>query len=81
MPVPPASVLEKVVQQPVRIRLKDGRDVSGKLMGIDEHLNLVLDDTEETNEDVKRRLGRIVLRGSAIVELRSEGVGGTARPA
>lgn len=69
----PASALEKVLQHPVRILLKDGRELKGRLMGIDEHLNLVLDETEESGPEVQRRLGRIVLRGSSIVELRSEG--------
>lgn len=80
MTVPPAAVLEKVVQQPVRVSLKDGRELWGKLMGIDEHLNLVLDDTVEKGAEVERRLGRVVLRGSAIVDLYSEAPGASARP-
>jgi small nuclear ribonucleoprotein (snRNP)-like protein len=32
-------------------------------------MNLVLDDTEETTEQMTRRLGRIVLRGSNVISL------------
>ncbi|MCI4340683.1 MAG: LSM domain-containing protein, partial [Thermoplasmata archaeon] len=49
--------------------LKDGRALSGRLVGADEHLNLVLDDAQETTENATRRLGRIVLRGSSVVTL------------
>jgi len=79
--VPPAAILEKAVQQTVRIQLKDGRSLKGKLAGMDEHLNVVLDDTEESGPEVSRRLGRIVLRGSSIVELQAEGNRPAARPA
>lgn len=80
MSAPPASVLEKIVPQTVRIRLKDGREMSGRLLGVDEHLNMVLDDTEEAGPEVKRRLGRIVLRGSSVVEVEAQGPSGTGRP-
>ena len=72
MPIPPSAVLEKVVSHAVLVQLKDGRRLHGKLMGIDEHLNLVLDDTEETGAEVRRKLGRIVLRGSSIIDLQSD---------
>ena len=80
MTVPPTAVLEKAVQQTVRVQLKDGRSLKGKLIGIDEHLNLVLDETEESGPEVTRRLGRIVLRGSSIVELSAEGPRTAGRP-
>jgi small nuclear ribonucleoprotein len=66
---PPAALLERVVQQRVILRLKDDRTLAGRLLGCDEHMNLVLDDTEETTEQMTRRLGRIVLRGSNVISL------------
>jgi len=65
----PSQLLERVVQQRVSLLLKDARQLSGKLMGIDEHLNLVLDDADETTAEVTRHLGRVVLRGSNVVTL------------
>lgn len=67
----PMAFLEKALQQPARLLLKDGRRLAGRLSGYDEHLNLVLDDTEETGSEVERRLGRVVVRGSQIVSVTS----------
>lgn len=65
----PAQVLERAVQQRVELRLKDNRTISGRLLGVDEHLNLVLDEAEERSAEQSRRLGRVVLRGSSVVSL------------
>jgi small nuclear ribonucleoprotein len=67
----PAALLERIVQQRVALRLKDARQLSGRLTGVDEHMNLVLDEVEETTESGSRRLGRIVLRGSNVISLHS----------
>jgi len=76
---PPTHLLERVVQQRVTLLLKDSRRLTGKLVGLDEHMNLVLDDAEETAGEVTRRLGRIVLRGSNVVTLHAPGPG-AAKP-
>jgi len=69
MPEPPAHLLERVLQQRVTLVLKDARQLSGRLLGVDEHMNLVLDETEETTPELTRHLGRVVLRGSNVVTL------------
>jgi len=76
----PSQLLERVVQQRVTLLLKDSRQLSGKLVGIDEHLNLVLDDATETTAEISRHLGRVVLRGSNVVTLHAPhpGTGKTA---
>jgi small nuclear ribonucleoprotein len=66
---PPAHLLERMLQQRVSILLKDSQEISGRLIGADEHLNLVLDDAQVTTPEGTRRLGRIVLRGSSVVSL------------
>lgn len=66
---PPAHLLERMLQQRVSILLKEGLEISGRLVGADEHLNLVLDDAQVTQAEGTRRLGRIVLRGSSVVSL------------
>ena len=69
MSTQPAVVLERILQQRVVLQLKDGRQLHGRLLGVDEHLNLVLDETEETGATVTRRLGRVVVRGSNVISL------------
>jgi len=65
----PLDVLEKAVKQKLLLLLKDGRHIEGKLLGYDEYMNLVLDEVEETKDETKRRLGRIILRGSNVVSI------------
>ncbi len=65
----PLAFVERLVEQRVTLRLKDGREIEGRLLGLDEHLNLVLDDGNETTADVSRHLGRLVVRGSNVVSL------------
>jgi len=76
MPDGPAALLERFLDQRVTLVLKDARELVGKLIGADEHMNLVLDDADETAADVRRHLGRVVLRGSNVVS-----VHGPAAPA
>lgn len=65
----PVRLLERVLQQRVTLTLKDGRELSGRLLGVDEHMNLVLDDADETGPETRRRLGRLILRGSNVITL------------
>lgn len=65
----PHQLLEKHLQHQVILTLKDARRLSGRLLGIDEHLNLALDAVEESTAEMTRRLGRVVLRGSNVVSL------------
>ncbi|HTZ61137.1 MAG TPA: LSM domain-containing protein [Thermoplasmata archaeon] len=65
----PTPLLERVLQQRVTLLLKDSRSLSGKLLALDEHMNLVLDDADETTAEASRHLGRVVLRGSNVVSL------------
>ena len=53
----------------VKLLLKDGRHIEGNLIGYDEYMNLVLDEVEESKDENKRRLGRIILRGSNVVSI------------
>jgi small nuclear ribonucleoprotein len=71
MDTPPHALLERMLQQRIILQLKDSRVLTGRLLGADEHMNLVLDEVEETTADVSRRLGRVVLRGSNVVSLHS----------
>ena len=65
----PLTVLEKSLGQHITLLLKDKRVLEGKLTGYDEHMNLVLEDCEETVDDARRRLGLVILRGSNVVSI------------
>lgn len=62
------EILEESLGKAVLIRLKGGKSLRGKLQGFDQHLNLVLEDAEDTTraEDVKR-MGLIIVRGDNVV--------------
>lgn len=67
--VMPLDLLEESLESVFVLTLKDGRNVQGKLVGFDQYMNLVLDDAEETAQEEKRTLGRIVLRGNNIITI------------
>jgi small nuclear ribonucleoprotein len=67
--VMPINILEKSMNKRVSLLLKDGRILEGKLAGFDEFMNLVLDETEETMNDNKRRLNSVILRGNNVVSI------------
>ena len=62
------GILEQNLGKQVIVRLKGGRSLRGKLKGFDQHLNLVLDETDDmtTPENVKK-LGLIIVRGDNVV--------------
>ncbi|MGM0509948.1 MAG: LSM domain-containing protein [Thermoplasmatota archaeon] len=68
----PVTFLNDHLNEKVEILLKDGRVIKGILAGYDDHMNLVLEDTEEETEETKRRVGTIVLRGNNVVTLNPE---------
>ncbi len=69
MPMP-LNALDKAMNRKVQLLLKDRRVLEGTLQGYDEHMNLVLDKTEETDAEGKRRkIGTIVVRGSNVVSI------------
>ena len=65
----PINILEKSMEKRISLLLKDSRVLEGKLVGFDDYMNLVLDDTEETMNDQTRRLGTVVLRGNNVVSI------------
>ena len=69
MPDGPLDVVDRWVDQRVVLRLKDDREIEGKLLGVDDHLNVVLDDANEKAAEASRHLGRVVVRGSNVVAL------------
>jgi len=57
----------------VIVELKNGKQFIGKLIAFDIHINTVLDDAEEReNNELKRKLGRVFIRGDTIVFISPE---------
>ncbi len=65
----PLDVLEKHLEQRMRLILKDGRQLEGDFVGYDQYMNVVLEETEESSDDATRRLGTVVLRGNNVVSM------------
>ena len=66
----PLTALDKSMNRKVQLLLKDRRVLEGNLRGYDDHMNLVLEDTEETDsEGNRRKIGTIVVRGSNVVSI------------
>lgn len=66
----PLDALNQARDQRILVELKNGSQFVGKLRAFDVHLNTVLDDAQEIIDgEVKRNLGRILLRGDTIILL------------
>ena len=63
-----AKILEESLGKFVLVRLRGGKKLRGKLEGFDQHLNLVLAETEDiTNVEKGRKIGTIILRGDNVI--------------
>ena len=65
----PLDLLEKQLSTRLLVTLKDGRTMEGKLVGYDQYMNLVLEETDEKNQDQTRKLGTVVLRGNNVLSM------------
>ena len=67
--VMPTKVLENSMNKKISLLLKDSRVLEGKLIGFDDYMNMVLENTEETFNDEVRRIGTIIIRGNNVVSI------------
>ena len=64
----PLDLIHSSLEKNVLVELRGNRVFRGVLKGYDQHLNLVMADTEElSNDEVFRRIGYIVIRGANVV--------------
>ena len=64
----PFDFLNEAMGKPVLVRLKGTRELRGKLKAFDVHMNIVLEETEELEDDkVVKKIGSMLLRGDNIV--------------
>lgn len=65
----PMKMLEENINKKVALLLKDNRVLEGTLTGYDEYMNMVLSDVQENAEQMTRKLGTVVIRGSNVVRI------------
>ena len=85
MPVTRTSKMLAYVNYRMRVTIADGRQIVGRFMAFDRHMNLVLSDAEEFRKlppkkglseeerQTRRVLGFVLLRGEEVVSLTVEG--------
>ena len=62
------KVLDESINQVVLIKLKGSKTIRGNLLGFDQHMNLLLDQSEEIpSEGDSKELGTIVVRGDNVI--------------
>ena len=62
------KVLDASINKVVLIKLKGGKTIRGNLHGFDQHMNLLLDQSEEIrSEGDSLTLGTIVVRGDNVI--------------
>jgi small nuclear ribonucleoprotein len=62
------KVLDESINKMVLIKLKGNKTIRGNLLGFDQHMNLLLDQTEEVpSEGDSISLGSIVVRGDNVI--------------
>ncbi len=60
-------VLDESIGKVVLIKLKGDKIIRGVLQGFDQHMNILLEESEEVTEESSHKLGTIVLRGDNVI--------------
>jgi len=64
----PLDALNSSRNKKVLVELKNGKQFVGTLKAFDIHINTVLDDAEEREQnELKRKIGKVFLRGDTII--------------
>jgi|TARA_B100001971_G_C17897719_1_gene386359 small nuclear ribonucleoprotein len=72
-PARPLDALNNARDKRVIVELKNNRRYVGKLKSFDIHINVVLEDAEESiDNEVKRKLGVVFIRGDTITIISPE---------
>ncbi len=70
----PLKVLEKCLDSPILVKLKDGSEYIGRLERSDISMNLILSEAKQVNEshEMIANYGKILIRGSNILYISVE---------
>jgi len=69
----PLDALNQSRGKRVLVELKNGKQYRGTLKAFDIHINTVLEDAEELiDNEVKRKIGKLFLRGDTIILISPE---------
>ncbi|KAG5255254.1 Sm ribonucleoprotein [Salix suchowensis] len=70
-----SSKMLQYINYRMRVTIQDGRQLVGKFMAFDRHMNLVLGDWKEEHEERedRRTLGLVLLRGEEVISMTVEG--------
>ncbi len=64
----PFDLLNQALGKQVLIKLKDDKKIRGVLKAFDQHMNLVLENSEELEGDkVTEKIGSMILRGDNVI--------------
>ncbi|MEM0476620.1 MAG: LSM domain-containing protein [Candidatus Aenigmatarchaeota archaeon] len=62
----PLDALEKAKEKKIIVKLKSGEEIIGNLKAADLHLNLWLYDVEISNQNERKKVEEILIRGDSI---------------
>lgn len=66
----PIKKVNSLVDSVISVEIKDeGRKFEGRLIAVDEYLNLHLEDATEITDSSRRNLGTVVIRGNNILSI------------
>ncbi len=69
----PLNMLQKAVNKDVSVRLKNDQEYKGKMINIDQYMNVILVDAEEhSNGALSANYGKIVIRGNNVLFIKIE---------
>ncbi|MEM0075027.1 MAG: U6 snRNA-associated Sm-like protein LSm6 [Conexivisphaerales archaeon] len=65
----PIAVLQRSINKPVRVRLKNSEEYRGNMVNIDAYMNVFLEDAAEYDDkgDMVTNYGRVVIRGNNVL--------------
>lgn len=68
--VHPIKKVNSLVDSKISVEIKDeGRKFKGRLVAVDEYLNLHLEEAIEVSDATRRNLGTVVIRGNNILSI------------
>ncbi len=69
----PLNALQKAVHKQVSIRLKNDYEYKGKMMNIDQYMNVILTNAEEySGGSLTANYGKLVIRGNNVLFIKIE---------